>query len=96
VSNPENPRAVSGDNSGAVVGDQLRSFLERIERLEAEKAGLASDIRDIFAEAKGTGFDTKAIRRLVALRKKDQADRQEEAAILRLYADALGMGDIFA
>lgn len=95
MSTAENPRAVSGDNSGSVAGDQLKSFLERIERLEEEKAGLASDIRDIFAEAKGTGFDTKAIRKLIALRKKDHAERQEEQAILELYAAAIGM-DIFS
>lgn len=97
MSKADNPRAVQGDNSSqAVAADQLKSFLERIERLEEEKAGLASDIKDIFAEAKGTGFDTKALRSLLRLRKKDHAERQEEMAILQLYADALGMGNVFA
>ncbi len=75
----------------SVAADQLKSFIERIERLEEEKAGIAGDIREIFAEAKGNGFDTKAMRKILALRKKDFAERQEEEAILELYMQALGM-----
>ncbi len=75
----------------SVAADQLKSFIERIERLEEEKAGIAGDIREIFAEAKGNGFDTKAMRKILALRKKDFAERQEEEAVLELYMQALGM-----
>ncbi|WWT39882.1 DUF2312 domain-containing protein [Microcystis phage Mwe-JY08] len=74
-----------------VAGDQLKAFIERIERLEEEKAGISSDIKDIYAEAKGNGFDTGALRKIIALRKKDHAERQEEEAILELYMQALGM-----
>jgi uncharacterized protein (UPF0335 family) len=75
----------------SVAGDQLKAFIERIERLEEEKAGIAGDIREIFAEAKGNGFDTKAMRKIIAMRKKDFSERQEEEAILELYMQALGM-----
>jgi uncharacterized protein (UPF0335 family) len=70
---------------------QLRSFIERIERLEEEKKAIAADIKEVYAEAKGTGFDTKIMRKVVSLRKKDAAERQEEEAILDLYLSALGM-----
>ena len=76
----------------AFAKDQLRAFVERIERLEEEKAALAADIREIYSEAKGTGFDTKVMRQVVRLRKLDRADRQEQEAILDLYLAALGMG----
>lgn len=75
----------------SVAADQLKAFIERIERLEEEKAGINGDIREIFAEAKGNGFDTKAMRRIIALRRKDRAERQEEEAILELYMQALNM-----
>lgn len=75
----------------SVAADQLKAFIERIERLEEEKAGIAGDIREIFSEAKGNGFDTKVMRRVISLRKKDRAERQEEEAILELYMQALGM-----
>jgi uncharacterized protein (UPF0335 family) len=74
-----------------IAADHLRSFIERIERLEEEKASLASDIREVYVEAKGNGFDTKTIRKIVGMRKQDFAKRQEEAAVLELYMDALGM-----
>jgi uncharacterized protein (UPF0335 family) len=70
---------------------QLKSFIERIERLEEEKNAIAADIKEVYAEAKGTGFDTKIMRKVVSLRKKDAAERQEEEAILDLYLSALGM-----
>jgi uncharacterized protein (UPF0335 family) len=76
---------------GTVAADQLRLFIERIERLEEEKKTIADDIKEVFAEAKGTGFDTKAMRSIIRLRKKDQAERQEEETILDLYKAALGM-----
>ena len=75
----------------SVAADQLKALIERIERLEEEKASLAGDIREVYAEAKGNGFDTKAMRKLIALRKKDFAERREEEAILDLYMQALGM-----
>ena len=79
------------ENSQTVAAGQLRAFIERIERLEEEKQTIADDIKDVFAELKGTGFDTKAVRTIIRLRKKDQAERQEEEAILDLYKAALGM-----
>ena len=74
---------------GGVAGDQLRSYIERIERLEEEKAALAADIKEIYSEAKGTGFDIKVIRMIVRLRKMDTSDRQEQEQILDLYKRAL-------
>ena len=75
----------------AFAKDQLRSLVERIERLEDEKAALSADIREVYSEAKGLGFDAKVMRQVVRLRKLDRADRQEQAAILDLYLAALGM-----
>ncbi len=75
----------------SIAADQLKSFIERIERLEEEKAGIAGDIKEIYAEAKGNGFDTKILRKIISIRKKDYAERQEEEAILELYMQALGM-----
>ena len=74
---------------GGVAADRLRSFIERIERLEEEKAALAADIKEIYSEAKGTGFDIKVIRMIVRLRKMDKSDRQEQEQILDLYKRAL-------
>jgi uncharacterized protein (UPF0335 family) len=70
---------------------QLRALVERIERLEEEKKTIAGDIKEVYTEAKGNGFDTKILRKVVALRKKDQAERQEEEAMLDVYLAALGM-----
>ncbi len=78
------------DILNASAQGQLRSIVERIERQEAEKAEIAESIKEVYAEAKGNGFDPKAIRKIVALRKKDRARRQEEEAILDLYLSALG------
>jgi uncharacterized protein (UPF0335 family) len=77
---------------GGIAGAQLRSYIERIERLEEEKAALAADIREVFAEAKATGFEPKVMRQIVRLRKLDQDDRQEQEALLELYLAAIGMG----
>jgi uncharacterized protein (UPF0335 family) len=74
-----------------VAAGQLRAIIERIERLAEEKATIADDMKDVYAEAKGTGFDTKAIRKIVAERKQDRAERQEFESILDLYRHALGM-----
>ena len=68
-----------------------RAIIERIERLEEEKKAIADDIKDVYGEAKANGFDTKIIRKIVALRKKDHAERKEEEAIMELYLEALGM-----
>ena len=74
-----------------VAKDQLRSIVERIERLEEEKKAIADDIRDVYAEAKANGFDTKVLRQVVGLRKKDLSEREEQDAIRDLYMNALGM-----
>lgn len=79
------------DTSQTVAAGQLRSFIERIEKLEEEKQSYADDIKDVYAEMKGTGFDTKAVKQIIRLRKKDAAERQEEEAILELYKAALGI-----
>lgn len=71
--------------------EHLRAFIERVERLEEEKKALADDIREVYSEAKGTGFDTKVMRQVIRLRKMEAADRQEQEAILDLYLSALGM-----
>ncbi len=76
---------------GGVTGDQLRSLIERIERLEEEKAALAEDIREVFAEAKGNGFDVKIMRQIIRLRKMETGDRQELEALIDTYKAALGM-----
>lgn len=73
-----------------IAGEQLRQFVARIERLEEEKAALAADIREVYAEAKGNGFDTKVLRQVIRLRRIDKAERQEMQAILDLYLEALG------
>lgn len=71
--------------------EQLRAIIERIERLEEEKAALTADLREVYAEAKGHGFDTKALRKIVQMRKKEAHERQEEEAVLTTYLHALGM-----
>jgi len=76
---------------GGVAGDQLRSIIERIERLEEDKNGIAGDIREIYAEAKGNGFDTKALRQIVKLRKMEVSERHEQEMVLDTYMRALGM-----
>jgi uncharacterized protein (UPF0335 family) len=73
--------------------DQLKAFVERIERLEEEKKATSDDIRDVYAEAKGTGFDTKALRTIVRLRKLDLDERREQQEVLDTYLHALGMAN---
>lgn len=70
---------------------QLKAFIERIERLEEEKKALAADIHDVYSEAKGTGFDTKVMRQIIRLRKQNLSERQEQEALLDTYLAALGM-----
>ena len=88
--------AFSEDETGeatanTVAAVQLRAFIERVERLEEDKKAIAEDIKEVYGEMKATGFDTKAVRKIVAMRKKDAAERQEEEAIIDLYKNALGM-----
>lgn len=76
---------------GGIAGDRLKSFIERIERLEEEKKALADDIKEVFAEAKGTGFDVKIMRQVIRLRRMDKDDVSEQETLLDLYRRALGM-----
>ena len=90
----DNPDIEGGENSQAVAADQIRAFIERIERLEEEKASIAGDIKEVYAEAKGNGFDTKVLRKIVAIRKRDRNELLEQQALLELYLAALGMEGI--
>ena len=82
-----------GHNSGddPVQGDHLQAIAERIESLEEEKKTNADDIKDVYAESKGTGYDTKVLRKVLAIRKRDRNEVQEEQAVMELYCTALGM-----
>lgn len=74
-----------------IAASQLRAFIERIERLEEEKKTIAEDIKEVYLELKGTGFDTKAVRTIIRLRKQEEHERKEAEALLQLYKEALGM-----
>ena len=76
---------------GGVAGERLKSFIERVERLEEEKRALAEDIKEVYSEAKGVGFNVKIMREIVKLRRLDSDDREEQEALLDLYARAVGM-----
>jgi uncharacterized protein (UPF0335 family) len=76
---------------GGIAGERLKSFIERIERLEEEKRALAEDIKEVFSEAKGVGFDVKTMRTIIRLRRMDQEDLDEQEALLDTYKRALGM-----
>jgi uncharacterized protein (UPF0335 family) len=78
-------------NVGGVAGDRLKSFIERIERLEEEKKALAEDIKEVFSEAKGVGFDVKIMRQIIRIRRMDEDDRDEQEALLETYLRAIGM-----
>ncbi|TCP33247.1 DUF2312 domain-containing protein [Sphingomonas sp. BK235] len=80
-----------GMGGGAVAADELRLLIERAERLEEEKKGIADDIKDVFAEAKSRGYDAKAIRQIMKIRKQKREEFQEEQSILEVYMQALGM-----
>ena len=76
---------------GGIAADHLRQLIERVERLEEEKAALSQDIREVMAEAKNQGFDTKIMRQMIKLRKMEVADRQEQDYLIDLYKQALGL-----
>lgn len=78
-------------DKGGITGERLKSFIERVERLEEEKAALAADIKDVYSEAKSAGFDVKIIRQLIRIRKADPQDRREQEELLELYMSAIGM-----
>jgi uncharacterized protein (UPF0335 family) len=80
-----------GMGGGQVAADELRLLVERVERLTEEAKGIADDIKDVYAEAKGRGYDPKAIRKILSIRKKKKEEYQEEEAILEVYLQALGM-----
>lgn len=82
---------VSDEPATRFAKDQLKAIIERIERLEEEKANISSDIKDVYAEAKGNGFDVKALRTIVRMRKQDAGERAEQETILETYMQALGM-----
>ena len=84
-------RADGNDDATRFAKDQLKAIVERIERLEEEKRAIADDIKDVYAEAKGNGYDVKVLRKIVRLRKQDKHERAEEEAILETYMQALGM-----
>lgn len=84
-------RVERSPSAQSVARGQLKSFVERIERLEEEKDAIATDIKEVYAEAKGNGFDTKILRKVIALRKVDSVEREEEDALLGVYMAALGM-----
>jgi uncharacterized protein (UPF0335 family) len=83
--------AVTEEPATKFAKDQLKAIIERIERLEEEKKTIADDIRDVYAEAKGNGYDVKALRTIVRMRKQDANERAEEETILETYMQALGM-----
>ena len=82
--------AANPDVMTAAAQGRLKSFIERIERLEEDKAGIANDLKEVYAEAKGEGFDTKILRKVIRLIKQDKAKRQEEDALIDLYLSAIG------
>ncbi len=81
------------ETSGGISSERLRSFIKRIEKLEEDKAAVGEDLKEIYAEAKGTGFDTKIIRKIISLRKMEAEKRRESDELLELYKSALGMED---
>lgn len=85
------PEITGGDNAQTVAAAELRQLIERVERLEEERQAIADDIREVFAESKGRGYDTKAMKAIIKLRKMDPNERQEAEALLSLYRDALGL-----
>lgn len=85
------PNSDNGDSAYLVTADELRQFIEQIESLEAEKKDISEQIKETYAESKARGYDSKAIRKIIAERKRDKDDVAEEEAILQIYKEALGM-----
>ncbi len=82
--------SASVEGATTIAADRLRSFIERVERLEEDKAAVMNDIKEVFAEAKGEGYDVKTLRQVIKIRKMEKAERQEQEAMLDLYLAALG------
>lgn len=91
MSDEMSPEPIYSEGAARVAANELRQFIERFERLEAEKKDIADQQKEVMAEAKGRGYDTKVMRKLIALRKRDRDDLAEEEAVLELYKEALGM-----
>ncbi len=91
IPDPNAPTETTGDKSFRVTAGELRAFVERLERLDAEKKDLADQSKEVMAEAKSRGYDTKALRKIIAQRKMDAQEVSEAEAVLELYKDALGM-----
>ena len=89
--NPEHTESSPGDATYRVTANELRQFVERIERLDSEKKDLAEQQKEVMAEAKSRGYDTKVLRKVISLRKRDKDDIAEEEAVLEMYKEALGM-----
>ena len=85
------PAQLSGVETDPLPGEEIRQFIERFEALDAQKKDLAEEMKEVMAEAKGRGYDTKVLRKIIAIRKRDKDDLAEEEAILDLYKQALGM-----
>lgn len=81
----------SANQSYSIAADELRAFIERLERLEAEKKDIADQVKEVYAECKGRGYDTKVVKKVLSLRKRDKDDIAEEEAVLEMYKAALGM-----
>ena len=88
---PDGSAVTKKTRAGPISADRLKSFVERIEKLEEERHAIGGDIRDVYSEAKGVGYDVKTMRRIVSLRKMDAAERDEQEALLDTYKHALGM-----
>lgn len=82
--------ATIGHNSGGITGERLRSFIQRAERLNVDKENIAEDLKKLFSEARSAGFDVRAIKEVIKIRKMDKADRQERDELVRVYLDAVG------
>ena len=93
VDNSEDTQNTPTTNTGGVAGERLKSFIERIERLETEKKVIAEDIKEVYGEAKATGFEPKIMRKIISFRKMELQKRREESELLELYMSAIGMAE---
>ena len=84
------PATSSAASTGGVAAERLRSFIARVERLEEDKANIAHDIKEVYSEAKGEGYDVRVLRKIISIRKRDPRERAEEEELLELYLSALG------